>query len=649
MKNAWMAIGPMALLFAITIQAQDPMKASGTEESTNADGKMQYQIVVTATRNNTPENELGSSLTVITARQIEAMQKTTVLDLLRTVPGLDVVQTGGAGGQTSVFIRGAKSEHALILWDGVEINDPSTPGRSFDFANLTTAGIERIEIIRGPQSTLCGSDAMSGVIQIISKSGEGKTNRFLTAESGSFGAFNERAGLSGRAGKLDYALSASRQDTKGFSASSEKNGNTEADGYGNTAVSGKASASLAKNVHADLILHYVDSHADLDNSGGVGGDDPNSTGKAQQLISRGQVRVSLMGGRWEQTIGFSLSRQERHYRNDIDAGHPVDSDRSSYTGRMIRLDWQNNLNLFETNKLTFGVETEQEKGESTYHSESAWGPYDSDIAAKTARTTAGYLQDHILLSNQWFATLGVRLDDHDRFGTKATWRLASSWLLQRTGTRLKATIGTGFKAPSLYQLYSLYGDPSLQAETSTGWDAGIEQPLVGNRLTLDITYFSNKYKHLIDYDNTTWKYLNIGAARTRGIEASALWNPVAPLSLRAAYTFTDAKDVLTGLELLRRPRHKVNFMADYHFGKKVNLSLDAEYSGKRQDVDYSDWSYPRVFLDGYLLVNLAAAWDITPRLRLFARVNNLGDVDYQEVLGYGTAGISGFAGIQFSF
>jgi vitamin B12 transporter len=648
----------LALLFVapsmVAAQVSELTKApETTKQSDNKEKKAKREkikeIVVTATRIETPSREVGSSVTVITNQQIEERQDTTVLEVLRTVPALDVVRSGGPGGQTSVFIRGAKSEHTLVLIDGIEMNDPMEPGHSYDFANLTTDNIERIEIIRGPQSTLYGSDAIGGVINIITKRGKGRPSGFASAEAGSFNTFREKAGTSGGNKWADYSLGISRWDTDGISAANEKDGNHEKDGYENTSISTKLGVKPTEDFEADFVLRYIDTEADIDNYGGVGGDDPNNKADSEQLFLRTQAQLYLFDGLWEQKLGFSLTDLDRDYRNDTDADHPADLSRDSYDGQTLKFDWQHNLYLHETNTLTLGVENEKEKGESDYYSESAWGPYTSTFEKKTARTTGYYLQDQVKLWDSWFTTLGVRLDDHSRFGSETTYRIASAYLIRQTGTKLKGTYGTGFKAPSLFQLYSQYGDKDLDPEESTGWDIGVEQSLFDKKLILGATYFSNEFDELIEFESGTSKYINVAEAEARGVEVFVSVRPIDDLTFLASYTYTDTEDEETGRNLLRRAKNKFGFDVNYRFIGKGNVNLGLVYVGKRDDNDYSTWPAKRVELDDYVLVNLAASYDITKNIQIFGRAENLLDEDYEEVKGFGMPEISAYAGVKLLF
>ncbi len=647
MKKSLIAVMLTALLLVIPnlVAAQ---KEVDTKEK-KQDEFQAEEIVVTATRIATPTREVGSSVTVITANEIEEKQKMTVLEVLRTVPALDVVQSGGPGGTTSIFIRGAKSEYTLVLIDGIEINDPISAGRSYNFANLTTDNIERIEIIRGPQSTLYGSDAIGGVINIITKKGKGKTSGFVSLEGGSFSTLRESAGVSGGDKWVDYSLGLSRWDTDGISAANEKDGNSEKDGYENTSISARLGVTPTENAGVDFILRYIKDKSDLDNFGGVGGDDPNNTATGKQLFFRTQLRLSLLDDLWEQKLGFSLTEYNRDYQNNTDADHPTDFSRGSYDGEELKFDWQHNLYLHETNTLTLGVENEEERGKSDYYSESVWGAYTSIFDKKTARTTSYYLQDQVKLWDSWFTTLGVRLDDHSKFGTKVTYRVASAYLIPHTGTKLKGTYGTGFKAPSLYYLYSEYGDENLAPEESTGWDAGVEQSFFGKKLIMEATYFSNKFDNMIEYDSSTWRFTNVASAKTKGVELSASIRPIDDLSLRANYTYTETEDKTTGEELLRRPKNKLGINANYRFFDKGNVNLGIAYVGDRKDNDYSTWPATRVELPSYTLVNLATSYQITKNIQVFGRAENLLNKGYEEVKGYGTPGISAFAGAKMSF
>lgn len=621
--------------------------AGAEEKSTRLE-----EVVVTANRLETATAEVGSSITVITAKEIEQRQQTFLLDVLRSVPSIDVVQSGGPGGTTALFMRGANSAHTLVLLDGIELNDPSSPSGAFDFANLPTDNIERVEILRGPQSTLYGSRAMGGVINIITKRGKGDPTGFFSAQGGSFRTTTEKAGISGGTDRYNYSLGLSRFDSDGFSAAGKKYGNTENDGNHNTSIKSLLGITPTSNLTIDFIVNYLKNRTDLDNSGGVGGDDPNYVQKNEQLSLRSQADLTLFDNRWQQRLGVSLNKLNREVTNGIDAAHPSDLSLGTFDGRGVTVDWQHTLHLHESNSLTLGIESKEETAKSDYYSESAWGPYSNPSEEHTARTTGYYLQDQLRLWDAWFTTLGVRLDDHSNFGTKATYRFTSAYSIKQTNTTVKGSYGTAFKAPSLDQLYAPgYGDKNLNPERSTGWDLGIEQSLPGRNITMGATYFHNDFDDLIIYNSTLNKLGNIARATTRGVELTASVRPVDELSLRASYTYTMTKDKETGLELLRRAKNKVNVDGNYRFQKNANLTLGIIYVGSRFDTvfDPNTFAATRVKMSRYLLANLAASYDVSKNLQVFGRVDNLFDKNYEEITGYGTAGISAFGGIKVSF
>lgn len=640
----------MLVLVALLLFAGPLTAETEPKQKEKKDESLQYHVVVTATRTEEAKVEVGSTVTVIPAAELKKSGKKTVGEALATIPGLDVVRNGGPGTNAGVHIRGANAEHTLIMIDGVELNDPSNPGRSYDLAHLGIDNIDRIEVVHGPQSTLYGSDAIGGVINIITKSGAGKPRFYLSGEGGSYNSFRESAGFSGGTEKMSYSLGVSRFDSKSFSASAEKYGNTERDGYGNTSIDAKVEVKPKKNISVDLMARYYDTKSDMDNNAGAGGDDPNSIYDAKQSVFAGNIRTSFMKGKWDQRLGFSFNNIKREYDNPTDDLHPFDASDGIYKGRILKTDWQHNIYLHPTNTLTAGIEYEKEFGESEYNWQSAWGPGQSLFPEKSAGNTGIYLQDNLKLGDTLFTTFGVRFDDHSRFGNKTTFRIAPALVL-KNGTKIKGSYGSGFKAPTLYQLYAPatdwgpIGNENLQPEESKGWDIGIEQFLFKNRLNFGITYFSNEFENLIQYD---WAlgFTNVASAETGGVEVFMAAFPFKRLNFRLNYTYTNSEDKTTGEELLRRPNHKANASVNFRFLKKANAHLDIIHVGKRFDI----LPFPTVVeADPYTLVNLALAYEISGNIEIFARIINLFDVDYEEALGYGTAGLSGYFGIRLNY
>jgi len=640
----------LVFMLILALGGKVPMAAaSGEEDGDDALQRVEGpEVVVTANRLDTAPEKVGSSQTVITREQLERMQVNTLFDALRSVPGVDVARSGGRGADASVFLRGANSSQTLVLIDGVEVNDPISTTRSFNFTDLTTDNIERIEIVRGPQSTLYGSDAIGGVINIITRRGEGDPEMSLSLEGGSFNTWRGRFHAGGGSDTVNWSLGASREDSDSISAADEAAGNTEKDGYENTTASARLGFTPADNLGINVIARYTDSAFDLDNFGGAYGDDPNNVGDQTQLVLRTEAELTLLDELWQQKLGVSLIDIGRDYYNGFDAANPDDMAESEYNGSMFKIDWQHNLRFSESNTLTIGLETEEEKGDSTYSSASAYGPYSSVFEEQTARTTGYFVQDSIAVADRWFTTLGVRLDDHDRFGSEVTWRATTACLFPDSGTTARGSLGTGFKAPSLYQLFSEYGSLDLEPEESLGWDVGLEQADPMGYGSVGVTWFANDFDNLLDFDPVTYVYVNIAEARTQGLEVYATAGIGDTLDLSASYTYTDTEDESTGEDLLRRARHKWGINANYGFLEKGNANLDLLWVGKRWDTDFSTWPASRVELDSYLLVNLAGSWDVNEHWQVFGRLENLLDEDYQQVLGYGTYGFSGYLGLKFS-
>ncbi|MCK5068994.1 MAG: TonB-dependent receptor, partial [Desulfocapsa sp.] len=466
-------------------------------------------IVVTATRTATPLSQIASSVTVITAEDIEAKQQTQVLDVLRSIPGVSVIQSGPLGGQTSVRMRGTDNKHTLILIDGVEFRDASAIGGDANLANLSTDNIEQIEIVRGAQSVLYGSDAIGGVINIITKKGSKEPSGYASAEIGSYSTQRTNVGFSWGNEIVLTSLAASRTESDGFSAANENNGYTEDDSYDNTSFSFNLAVKPVKTFELNLNFRQADSENEFDNSfSGVVSDADNQDNNMERT---GKItgKVHLLEDLWQLELGAALSDLERDTLLTSTYG-PYNY---GYDGKITKFNLLNNIQIGKYQTLVVGLETEKEEYDGYADGETP--------TQEEATTKAVFIQDQFNAGNV-SASVGVRLDDHETFGDKTTWRFAPSYSFGTTGTRIKGSIGTGFKAPSLYQLYHPYfGNLSLEAEESLSYDIGIEQSLFNHSFTFDITYFHNDIKDYIAFDDIGWTgYFQGGDIVTKGVETT---------------------------------------------------------------------------------------------------------------------------------
>jgi vitamin B12 transporter len=613
---------------------------------------LHHEVVVTANRIATPTKEIATSVTVITQQDLEKTKKTHVIEALQEVLGVSLFQTGPAGSSASVMLRGANSEHTLVMIDGIEVNDPITPSRTYDFSHLKVEGIERIEILRGPQSTLYGSDAMAGVINIITQKGQGKPSFHLSSHGGSYRTFSGTAGLTGSLEKLHYAFWASTFTSQGFSSASDVlEGNTEADGYKNLSLSARAGYKVSDTIDLDFAARFIDTKLDIDNFGSAFGDDPNKTQTYDSLYLKAQARGLFLKNRWEQRWTLSHVFSNRKMENPTDELHPLDTERAQFQGTLIKLDWQNNLFLHESNTVTLGADFQQEKGESSYYAESIWGPSASAFPEQKAHNVGLYIQDQMRINEAFFLTAGIRQDSHSQSGRSTTYRVAPAYFIRQTNTKLKATYGTGFKSPSLYQLYAPaniwgpIGNANLKPEETTSWDLGIEQDLWDGKVRLGGTYFSSRFENLIEYDYTQG-YINIAKASTKGLEMSLEWIPSEKIALSASYSHIKAKDLSTDEALLRRPTDKFTAHLNFGFLVKGHLVLSLVHLGSREDMEWIEWASTRVQMDPFTLFNAAVSWDILSDLQLYLRMENLLDQQYELIKGYGTPGFSVYLGFK---
>lgn len=606
------------------------------------------ELVITPNRLPKPINKVASSITVISARDIEEKKQRTVIEALSAVPGVQVVQSGGFGGNTGIFLRGANAEHTLVLIDGIEVNDPIATARQASVANMTLDDVERIEILRGPQSVLYGSDALGGVINIITKKGSGTPNGKASVESGSYNTSTERSSINGEENGLHYSISGTRIDSGSISQANAALGNAEKDQYDNTSFSGHLNYDVDERSEVSAVFRTHLSHTDIDNFGGVGGDDPNRLFGQKQFFSRVQAKVGDLDPRLTQIMGISYSNQRFRDNNSPDADHPLDALVSAYKSDMVKMDFLNSLAL-DPATISLGFETENERGSSTYFSTSEFGDFQDDFSRQENRTNAAFMQTDIDWLDRFSSTAGVRVDDAQFLDPQVTWRAGQNIQVPETGSVLRASVGTGFKVPSLFQRFSQYGRTDLRAEKSLGVDAGVEQAFFSNALVLSTTYFWNNFHNLITFDSGTFLYENVNQARTQGIEVASTVKLCRATEMIFSYTFLKPQDLSNNEDLLRRARHKVGFDLRSAVGERWQGSLSGSYVGQRLDNDFSTFPASARHLGGYTVVNATATFKAVRNVEIYAKVENIFDREYEGVIGFGAPGAAAYGGLVLHY
>ena len=614
-------------------------------------------MLITATRTPSNIDTLGSTVSLITAKDIDRKQYVSLDEVLMSVPGLNVVQSGGKGAQTSVFLRGTNSEHVLVLIDGVEMNDPSTPSGAFDFSNFLVEGIESIEVVRGSQSVLYGSDAIGGVIQIRTKKGQGDLNFRVKAGVGTQSTHRESAVLSGEKNNFNYSVAIGRLDTDGESIAAKKKlapgSITEDDNYENIVFSTRLGWKIFDSLEADFTARYIETEADIDGGFDFSGntaEDADATNDSEQLYLGLELKGLYADGVWQPILTASRSDIERQSKDERQSpfGTLVDT---NFDGQKTKFALQNNLFLFENQIITIGFEHESEEMNSKVFSDFG-GFIINQLTNADRDTKSTYIQDQIEVNDQLFITVGARYDDTDDFGSELTYRTTASYNATEN-TRLHAAYGTGFKAPSLFQLFgftpnnfgSAYsGNPNLDAETSDSWEIGIDQLFFAGDIKTSITYFETKVEDLIttQYIGFNSTSVNRDNADMSGVESAIHFKALSNLDIDINHTYTRTKDE-DNKELLRRPKHKANIEFNYEPAEHININTNVLYTGQRVDVDGFG---QRVDVGGYSVVNVAAAYKLSNNVKLFARLDNLTDKYYEPAYGFQALGRAGFIGVE---
>lgn len=578
------------------------------------------EVLVTADRIEESVGETTSAVVVIKGDDIRKANVEFVADALRQISGVNIIQNGGPGQLSTVFLRGGGSMQTLVMIDGVKVK--VTTNGSFDFNGLRVDDIERIEIVKGPQSTLYGSEAMAGVINVVTKKGKGKSSVTASVEAGSFKTIKSSLAVSGGNEKIDYRLSGSSLDTSGISAASD---GTERDGYRNDSVSGRLGFRVSEKFDFEVSGRYYHDRAELDGfdfATKKAVDDLNYVQLGDHRMITGRAKAYVVPA-WEQVLTLSTvkdtfrSRDPDTFFNNYDIKTGMDT-----------IDWQHNLFLNELYTVTAGAEYREEKGENT-------GTFARSILNK-----AWYLNNRLKLAqDKVILSAGLRRDDHEISGVKTTYRLGALYDIQPAALKLKANYGTGFRAPAFNELfYPFYGNLNLLPESSTAWDLGLEKSILQKRGTISITYFDQNYRNLIDTDPLTWTAANIARAEIKGIETDIAVKAADEVTFKAGHTYLSTRDKDTNRRLTRRPGDKSTLSMIY---ATENLSFTINYAfvGQRYD------SSVQRGLASYNLVNASSTYALSKRLSLFARIDNLFNTKYEEAGSYGTPGLSAYGGI----
>ncbi len=580
-------------------------------------------IEITATRTSLEEENPASALTVITQEEIKQKQHMQVKDILREQVGINVVNIGPTGGTTGVFMRGAAPSSTLVLIDGVQVK--SNTSGSFDFSNLQMDNIERIEILRGPQSTLWGADAVGGVINIITKRGKGKPTHSLTFEGGSFATFKETLASSGAFAKFDYSASASRTDSEGFSAFNENLGATEDDGYQNTSFSTRMGYNFLEDGRVEFIGRYTKSHSEFDglNNFFVLSDSPDHIQKSETFSFALPIEKSITPW-WDAKVNTNM------YYDELDTQDPTFGD-SVILSRTYTVDFQNNLSLGKYVSTVFGFERQVTNGYNN-----------SNNISLENRSWGYYLQGKLNWNDRVLLSAGFRQDVNSGFDDKFTYKFEGAYQLKSWGTKLRAAYATGFRVPSVNEvLFPFFGNVNIQPEESKNWEVGFEQKLFDDRVILGGNYFHTDYDDLITFDFVTFIAQNIGSATSKGIEGFAKFKILKNLDLTANYTWNQATDDSDGSLLTRRPRHVFSASLHHTWNDKLDATLTVNHRSKMASGTAT--------VGERAIVRAALSYRINKNLKLTARGENLLDEDYEESFQFGGQPISGFAGFVYSF
>ena len=619
-------------------------------------------ITVTATRIPTPQERVPAAITVITRQEIEQRGYQTLAEALVEVPGLRLTPTGGPGSQTSGFLRGTGSRNLLVLIDGVPVNDPSEPNGAFNFGQDLLFDVERIEVVRGPASVLYGSAAVGGVVNLITRAA--RPDRAFApygeVAGGTQNTLRSGLGVTGTLGRFDYLLSARSLSTRGFNAVAPRLPNIgESDGFRGAATTARLGWTPEEGTRFEALLRWRQNNFGLDD---VPIDDPNYSGEDRRWYGQIRGETRLLGGAWTTGLRLSATEDRRRYVNLPDMGSAATTD-DLYRGSRTVLDWTNTLHLPQLGALTegtlgFGITHGVEEVRSTSGS-----PFLRTTVDAVQHSTGGYATLQYRAFGRLDLTAGLRHDTTTGVADATTWRLGAVLALPEVNSRLHASVGTAFAAPSLFQRFGVIGsffrgNPDLKPERSLGWEIGMETdiPAFGQPdfATAGWTFFQSRVHDLINYNQQFDTLVNVDRARIHGAELSLTLRPASWLQATANWTITEAFDADTGMRLPRRPEHVVSITAAIRPLPRVIIAPTLLFTGRSPEGPFAryDDAGNAIAAAGTTpagtVINVTATWQALDQVALFLEARNLGDSKWEPVNGFATPGRSVLIGTRFA-
>jgi vitamin B12 transporter len=617
-------------------QTSVPISCPGIDYTSGQDviaiGCATTDIVVTATGFVQPRSETGQAISVIDQDRLDTLQATTIADALKTLPSISIASRGGVGGQTSAFIRGGNSSQTLVLIDGVRINDPSSPNGAFDFGALLTGNTARVEVLRGPNSIIWGSQAIGGVVNVQSLT---PTQAFAVNASAEYGRYDTgqvRANISGTSGILEGSIGGSYFTTDGISSLSS---GTERDGYRNGAANGRLKVNLSDNFSLDLRGYYNKGRVEYDSPFGAGGDAlPISRNK--QFIGYVGGNLALLDDRWKVRASYA--------RTDITrvGTDPVAFSFNNFdvSGKIDRFELHNSFDVAEAVTLIFGAEHER-----TFASTSFEG-FPADVARN--KVSSGFVQAVLRPATGLTITGGVRHDDYATYGGQTTLGGNIAYTPNEGRTVLRATYGEGFRAPTLSEGQPPFGNANLKPETARNFDLGLEHGFLADKARIGVTYFNRRSRDQISFSFDTFTSENIERVNSEGVEFELALKPTQTLDMRFNYSLVNARIKTFGAQfnnrLALRPQDSAQLSVDWQSPWKAKLGASLSVIG-----DSFDNQGNSVRLDGFALAGLRASIPISDAIELFGRIENLFDARYEIVSGYGTLRRNAHIGARAKF